>query len=44
MFCPGVIRTLVAIATYIFHRLIIEKMYIGDLGIFGFVITEIFIE
>ena len=48
-FCSGRIRTLVAMATYSSHRLIMGKkrkltIFSVSLGIFGFFFTEIFIE
>ena len=51
-FCSGRIRTLVAMATYSFHRLIMRKSEIGisaeSLGIFEFLFTffwgEVFLK
>ena len=37
-------RTLVAMATYSFHKLIMGKMGIVSLGIIDFIFTEMFIE
>ena len=49
VFCSGRIRTLVAMATYSSHRLIMGKkrkltIFSVSLGIFGFFFTEMFIE
>ena len=48
VFYSGWIRTLVAMATYSSHRLIMGKEEIDNfsisLGIFGFFFTEMFIE
>ena len=49
VFYSSRIRTLVAMATYIFHRLIIGKVKIGNIflsqwGYLEFLLTEIFIE
>ena len=49
VFYSGRIRTLVAMATYIFHRLIMGKVKIDNLflsqwGYLEFIFTEMFIE
>ena len=48
VFFSGLIRTLVAMATYSSHRLIMGKEEIDNffclIGVFGFFFTEMFIE